>query len=133
VSEAKFKFGSKAYHSTHGEVVVLHQSKSDPDWLSYASEGGTIGWAARVELLPPPPPPPPNTVPVRIAVAVNERGDWAADGRSMMPSGTTAAFKARETVERENGGKVRVSFITAHVPLPEKPVEVEGTVEGGGA
>jgi hypothetical protein len=68
--------------------------------------------------------PPPNTVPVRIAVAVDEHGDWDAQGCINKPAETLADW-VRENV----GGVCRVSFITAHVPLPEQPAEVEGKVE----
>ena len=55
--------------------------------------------------------PPPNTVPVRIAVAVWPDGTWRMEYLDPEIAGT------------------RLSWITAHVPLPEQPAEVEGKVE----
>jgi hypothetical protein len=57
------------------------------------------------------PTPPPNTVPVRIAVAVWPDGTWRMEYLDPEIAGT------------------RLSWITAHVPLPEQPAEVEGKVE----
>ena len=68
------------------------------------------------------PTPPPNTVPVRIAVAVGDDGFWQAEGCS----GWTDE-QAEKRVDFDS--PCRVSFITAHVPLPEQPAEVEGKVE----
>lgn len=36
-----------------------------------------------------------------------------------------------DTMRHMTDGDIRLSFVTAHVPLPEPPVVVEGTVEAG--
>ena len=70
------------------------------------------------------PTPPPNTVPVRIAVAVNAAGRWDAQGNSEGPDERMMDW-ANENV----GYDGRITFITAHVPKPDQPAEVAGTVE----
>jgi hypothetical protein len=71
--------------------------------------------------------PPPNTVPVRIAVAVNDRGEWRVSGSNNADDWTD--WTKRHLAADALGGDCLVSFITAHVPLPEQPAEVEGKVE----
>ena len=66
---------------------------------------------------------PANTVEVRIAVAVAEDGDWAASGWSGHPDGD-CADNAMDCLD----DGARVSYVTARVPLPTKPAEIEGTV-----
>lgn len=74
----------------------------------------------------PTPTPPPNTVPVRIAVAVDREGEWAAKGGK----GYDDAWLSSDMAETVTGGEgfCRITFITAHVPLPEQPAEVAGKV-----
>ena len=67
--------------------------------------------------------PPPNTVKVRIAVAVDPRGLWNCNGWQ----GAADA----QVVESLDADGDRVTWITAHVPLPEPAAEVAGEVEGG--
>ncbi len=61
---------------------------------------------------------------VRIAVAVDEEGDWVADGGSRQPDGA-----AEDAVVDLLGafGPVRISYVTARVPVPEAE-EIEGEV-----
>lgn len=69
--------------------------------------------------------PPPNTVPVRIAVAVGEDGKQYA-AAECCESDAKGIEIAKEGIDYLPH---RITFVTAHVPLPEQPAEVEGVVE----
>jgi hypothetical protein len=64
-----------------------------------------------------------KTVRVRIAVAVNAKGEWDACGCSSMSD----EDMANEVLCEDSAGVV---FVTADVPVPE-PREVEGEVSDG--
>lgn len=76
------------------------------------------------------PTPPPNTVPVRIAVLVDCNGQ--AEVWVDISEATGGIMRALTQKDFEDGFP-RISYITAHVPLPEQPADVVGVVEGGGA
>ena len=64
-----------------------------------------------------------NAVKVRIAVAVDERGDWVAVGRS-----DQLADESREDAIYDAHGAVQVYWLTAELPLPVEP-ELAARVE----
>ena len=73
-----------------------------------------------------PPPPPPGAVPVRVAVAMTENGEYAAYGRkccddSEVIGEAVACILGLQAV-------FVVAIITAHV-MPPRMAEVTGTVE----
>jgi hypothetical protein len=65
--------------------------------------------------------PPARTVRVRVAVAVAANGDWLACGADRSDEWAVAR------VEYDPGD--RLTWVTADVPLPPEPAEVEGEVE----
>ena len=69
-----------------------------------------------------------NTVRVRIAVAVNAKGQWSAtgDGCDTDVERRTRAIKGLFDVDC-----VHVVFVEADVPLPEDPLTVAGTTNPG--
>ena len=69
-----------------------------------------------------PPPPPPGAVPVRVAVAMTENGEYVAMGSSRYFIET--AMKGAVGI---NKGKP-AAIITAHI-MPPRMAEVTGTVE----
>ena len=125
MSEAKFKFGDRVRDGKHGLGFIGAYS---PDiGLPYlvCFECGKLMWTTGDGIEHVNPTPPPNTVPVRIAVATNvEREVWATN----VGPDLETDYYMREA-EDYIAGPVRISFITAHVPLPEQPAEIEGTVE----
>ena len=76
-----------------------------------------------------PRPAPEGTVQVRIPVVVDGDGDYAA--MRFSPDGEDFAMaEVRKKGERIGLNRtVQKSWITANVPLPAAPVEVEGSVE----
>ncbi len=71
-----------------------------------------------------------STVKVRIAVAVNSKGEWAACG-SDLGRPETDAMRAREGVGNYASAPkdAIVHFVTAELPIPT-PTEVPGEVDG---
>lgn len=70
-----------------------------------------------------------DTVEVRIAVAVGEDGGWGAAGATGLDEDTALvdAFDSMSIIGSRRGA--HVVWVTASVPLPSKPSEVEGSVE----
>lgn len=68
-----------------------------------------------------------RTVKVRIACAVNSRGEYHAQGWAGA-EGEEAKDAIWDALEPDPGGEV-VHWITAEVPVPEA-VELAGTLEG---
>jgi transglutaminase-like putative cysteine protease len=64
----------------------------------------------------------PKTIRVRIAVAMNAKGEWCAAG-----SETTCDDQASRTARGGWGPNV-VHFVEADVPVPEATITVEGQV-----
>lgn len=95
-----------------------------------------VQWPAGGALCPEPaePPAPEGAVRVRIAVAVDADGEWAADGYSGGIYGAyhdgTAAEAARGRLLVGDGA--RLSWVEAWVPRPEAEQVVEGRVEPEG-
>ena len=104
-------------------------------WFDYP-ESKRLAWDAGASFLrdlyagqPPPPPtpaPPVDGVRVRVAVAVSADAEWNARGRS----GQSDHEMAGTSLYSADGPYLkRISFITAFAPLPEKPAEIEGSIE----
>lgn len=74
-----------------------------------------------------------TSVKVRIAVAVDEHGDWNAVGwKSLHDSLTESARMEEEAKWGLSEAKVFMGWVTAELPIPE-PIEVEGSVGIGNA
>lgn len=71
------------------------------------------------------PAPTPDTVEVRIAVAVDQYGDWWCEASDDPGTDSDAASEAARSMH----GRTAVSIVTAHVPKPVPVAEVVGTVE----
>jgi hypothetical protein len=114
---------------SHGTVVVVIGDDGVEvcvDGYANPENGGWVYDAHEVEPASSAPnAPPPNTVRVRIAVAVDAGGVWAAWGAYMALDDDAAGMASRDF----EVGTERVSFITADIPLPEKPAEIQGVVE----
>ncbi len=67
-----------------------------------------------------------TSVKVRIAVAVDNDGDWYAVGWLDAEEGGSAKGYAEDELAKK---AAHYFWVTAELPIPE-PVEVEGTVEG---
>lgn len=89
----------------------------------------TLAWVDGGALSAYTPPPADDEVEVRIAVAVEAKGDWLAGWGSNAPDAST--MDALADIANENGGTYRVSWITARVPKPQAPVTIRGEVERG--
>ena len=76
-----------------------------------------------------------NTIPVRIAVALDASGNWSAIGwsdKQAMADDKPVEKQAVEDLLKDGGydeGPVGVVWVTANVPLPQE-AEVHGEVEG---
>lgn len=71
----------------------------------------------------------PKTVKVRIAVAVNERGEWEAYGSGNVEDEALAMANAQDFLGNWDTGQMLMGhWITAEVEMPE-PKEVAGEVE----
>jgi hypothetical protein len=91
------------------------------------SKGGGDAVALRAlrEILARYPKPSGETVRVRVAVIALNEETWAAHGHPAMCDVNSINY-CREMNESDGG---RVTFITADVPLPEAPAEVEAECE----
>lgn len=87
-------------------------------------QGWEQAWAARSA----PSYPPPGTVRVRVPVLTNSDGQCLAL-KYPEDSDESAARWIKEETGAFIDGDTRLSWITADVPLPSPPIEVEGTVE----
>lgn len=88
------------------------------------------GWEAKAAATAPRPAPE-GTVLVRIPVVVDKDGAWAATALCI-DSDEDAIESANEWLDGASATaqhERRLSWVTAHVPLPAAPTEVEGTVE----
>jgi hypothetical protein len=93
------------------------------EWCDMLPEIGPIGRGLAEDLsavLARHPVPSGKTVRVRIAIGIESAKRWAALGGSMY-EGDSAVFDLEDYQAHR--------FITADVPLPVEPVEVDGTVE----
>jgi len=79
----------------------------------------------------PPPPDTEGTVEVRAACAVNFKGDWSIRGWDECDRDEYIASEATGDIDYKKGDPLTVSWITARVPLPAAPVEVEWVTETG--
>jgi len=70
--------------------------------------------------------PPVPTKSVRIAVAINQFGDWDAVGFAALGGDIALSNLVRERLQDESA---HVVYVTADIPLPQV-TEVEGMVEG---
>lgn len=121
---SRFKFGDWVEDRDYGCGRFV---RTMPSGLSAEVLFGELLCCVPIGTLTPyTPPAPAGTVPVRIAVAVGEDGYWSADGCSEWDESKTVA------IVKFDPQPCRISWITAHVPLPQPPAEVEGVVEGGG-
>jgi len=68
-------------------------------------------------------PDPERAVRVRVAVAVNEDGDWTADGAEGKPDDEAAEFA--EGCLPDTSQRVRTTWLSGWAMLPEAVVEVE--------
>jgi hypothetical protein len=68
-----------------------------------------------------------KTVKVRIACAVNSRGEWNVSGWSSDKEGRGATDVAIDGLDVDDLGEV-LHWITAEIPVPE-PQELAGAVE----
>lgn len=124
MSDGKFEFGERVT-TTYG--VGRFVRLTSPEWCQVLlDDGRLLVTASSGELHPLPPTPPPNTVPVRIAVAV-------AAGRAAAAAVVHDSDDEPRVVAHLKGlwSSARITFVTAHVPLPEPPAEVAGEVERG--
>lgn len=123
---SKFKFGDKVQHEQRGwGVIVAIRERSDGELIyDMVFHNGIRTCANEVELTPYTPPPPEGTIPVRIAVGVDRNGDWSAAGWFGHGQGGECAEKHVRECWEEGGGNIRITFVTAHVPLPQPPAEV---------
>ena len=72
--------------------------------------------------------PPPNTVKVRIAVVTRANGDYNAAGWAVNGvTGSDPSDVAEEGLDSPD--PIRLTWVTAFVPLPEPAGEVEGEIE----
>jgi len=67
------------------------------------------------------------TVRVKVAVAINERGEWRADGSS---AETEPDWQWTEQALLENNTVLCRHIIEADVPLPAAPAVIKGEVTG---
>ena len=128
---SKFKVGDRVlctgedFNGMCGEVCVVDPRPNErlPYLVNFGTEAGPIvSWKRDADLCFATPSP--NTVRVRIAVAVAENGDWCGYGGA----DNTDAKSSKYATEGMAEGR-RISFITADVPLPERPAEIQGVVE----
>lgn len=70
----------------------------------------------------------PKTVRVRIAVAVDENGNYAAHGNSIDGNMAHARWARRDLTNAAEGGAVRIEWVEADVPLPLPPQTIQGSV-----
>lgn len=125
MSEAKFKVGDTVMVPM--KIVGVDPGNAEFKYkvdISFALVGSGTMWIMADAIVPHTPPPPPNTVPVRIAVAVDPDGRWNGTGWSESDD-----KEAGELALDVMSDRARLSYITAHVPLPAAPAEVEGRVE----
>lgn len=113
-----------------GEALKAHAEKNAGLWASMTDYEANLArsmWQQAWSAATAPRTPPPNTVRVRIPVVVNSKGEYVAIGYSGETDGQLLS-RVREIAIEELHGVTREHFITADVPLPSPPVEVEGTV-----
>ncbi len=123
---SRFKFGDRVVHETHGwGVVVGVRPWPDGFFCDMWFAGGVVTSCDDTELQPYTPPAPAGTVPVRIAVAANDKREWRVRGANDLDD-WTMRYHAADAID----GDCLITFITAHVPLPQPPAEVAGVVEG---
>ena len=61
---------------------------------------------------------PQKTVRVRIAVAVNDKGQWSASGASNLSEGESVSGALDWLINAEDGVSESVHFVEAEIPLP---------------
>ena len=70
-----------------------------------------------------------RTVRVRVAVVVSSCGAWEAGGSSHELDDLTYGRVQQALHDEHAADHTRLTWVTADVPLPPEPAEIEGTVE----